>query len=255
MSAWRLAPGAALMALLAWPSVAIANPTFAVNEAVAKRSERDAFGLTFDSTAWLTVELSWARRLGVRPAGTQLFAGAGLSLPVLLWAQTGSLDSVRASGRVTWLPIVARAFHLAFDLETGLATQHSVMGTWVGIDAQLTAFPSVSFKHGSFGALFACRQGISTYVHHSDYVRAAFEDRYPAGVTGGVTGPRDGFIAFPFRRYLVGLAGAVHVHQRWSLSLSTGLAFTVHAYTAGAADTMAVGQWPFFASLGVVFRL
>jgi len=108
--------------------------------------------------------------------------GVGVDLPVLLWTQTGDVDTVRVSARGSEELLRVRWFALVADLQTRLGVQDGALNTSVGWDLQLTLAPSLSFASWSLSPFVGVRQGIATCVKHGAIVHDAFADRYAAGV-------------------------------------------------------------------------
>jgi hypothetical protein len=231
------------------PTPALAAPGTVFHEAGTVREQPNVVGATIDSTAWINLQLDWLRRLPHPPLGETLLLGGGLELPLLLWAQTATVDTARVAARGAWLAYRWQPFGLIIEANTRIGSQHNYMGTLVAWDAGLSVEPGLRWRRGGIGLLLAVRQGLSTHVSHSDYVKAAFADRYPSGTTARITGPRAGWIAFPGTRFPLGLVGSFEL-GRVALQASAGLVLTATGYDTGLFDTMAVGVWPFFASIG-----
>lgn len=128
------------------------------------------------------------------------------------------------------------------------------MGTRGGWNARLEALAGLRLERLSLGISVGWLLGLSTLLLHSDYVRQAYDDRYPAGTSGGVDGPRNGFIAFPSTRFSTGIQAGFDLTGAFALFGAGGLVFTPTSYEAGLFDTMMFGVWPFFAELGGLQR-
>jgi hypothetical protein len=247
----RARGGLAILAVCAAGAAAEAeaSPPVGFHEATASSAPDDAGAASIDATAWVDLRLDWLHRLPRSERGPVL-VGASVELPLLLWARAGSADTVRLAARAAWSPMRRGPLALAVDARTSLRTQRSYMDTLVGWDAALVVEPGLRWPRGSVALVLGVEQGLSTYVRPSGYAADAFEDRYPDGVDGAFDGPRSGWIALPWRRYVTGVTGGVQVNRRAAVTLSAGLVFLETSYDTGLFDTMAMGVWPFFASAG-----
>ena len=217
----------------------------------AQDSGDNLVAASFHSNAWLSMEAHYLRRVSV--LGRRLLVGTSLDLPLLLWIRTGDLDTVRISLRGAAELVRVRWFAVEVDLQTRLGVQDSALNRSVGWDFQLTVAPSLAFSSWSLATFVGLRQGLATHIKHGDIVHDAFEDRYPAGVSG-ITGPRDGWIAGGNTRIPFGLSFGVDLPRDFAIHGAAGLVWTYSALGVGMFDAMMLGRWPFFVDLGASWR-
>jgi len=184
----------------------------------------------------------------------RLLLGGSLDVPLMLWATGGGVDSGRVEARAVYSYAPTTVFRVALDAATRLGVNHDVMGALVGWDVALYASPGFHVGRASFGASLGWQQGLATHIAQSDYVRSAYDDRYPAGVTSAFSGPKDGWVAFPVTRFSVGVNGGYDLGERAAVFAGAGLILTPTSYDAGLLDTMMFGVWPFYAELGALAR-
>ncbi len=224
---------------------AAASPGLVFHQTGDPAPAEDTGALSADATAWANLEVDWLHRFSA-PGGAPLLAGAGIELPLLVWAQAGSADASRLAGRLTWVPWRRGRLLIVGEVSTRVGFQRSYMDTLVGWDAGVALHPGVRWRRGGFGLLLGVHQGLSTYVNPGDVATDAFTGRYPDDLYGD--GPRSGWVAFPARRFQLGLVGSVRLTHRVALAGAFGLVYLDKWYDAGLLDTMAMGVWPFFAS-------
>ncbi len=203
------------------------------------------FAGTIGSTTWMSLDISYLRRVSAPWPARPILLGAGFDMPVFMWAKTGDPDTIRLGVRGTAEVLRADWFALVVDIQTRFGVQDSVLNTSVGWDFQLTVAPSLAFENWSLSPFVALRQGIATYVKHGTIVHDAFSGRYPDGVSG-TSGPKDGWIAGGNTRVPFGLAFGVDLPREVSLYGSAGLIWTHSPLGVGMFDSMMLGHWPFF---------
>ncbi|NOU26378.1 MAG: hypothetical protein HOO96_00610 [Polyangiaceae bacterium] len=253
MKTW--ATTAAMTGSLLLGAAATARRADAVAIHEASRPDRtaardDMVAGTLQSNAWLTVSADYIHRVATPWPRRRILVGAGLEIPILVWlADPAFRTSIRAAGEL----VRVRWFALVLDAQTRLGAQHGILNTSLGLDLQVTLAPSLSFEWWSLSPFVALRQGLATYVHHGAVVQEAFDDRYPAGVTG-VRGPRDGWLAGGNTRVPFGLAFGVDLSRRVALFGSASLVWSRSPVGVAMFDAMMLGQWPFSADLGMGWR-
>lgn len=246
---------AVLAATLIAHASAIASPATALVDGTTDQHARDEVSAGVSATAWATAELGWMRRLDRDVWGRPVRIGAALELPVLLWGETRTVDTGRIAARAASDVLARGRFRVVVDGDLAIGVERSVMGTWIGIRGRLGVLPGVRLGRWFVALDLELNQALSTHVHHSAYVRDSFAGRHAPGTPGAIDGPRDGWIALPFRRWATGLAFAWTPAERWSLFGAAGLLFTERSFDAGLTDLMSVGDWPFFAEVGLARRL
>lgn len=241
-----------VLALLLATGAARANPALSFHEAgrtSKERSERPNVGAAaLDSRTWIGLEGHYLRAYEPGPRSA-LLVGGSLELPVMLFIRGGNLGQGRLGAEGAWEEPISGPLRVLGGLETRIATAHGIMGEKVAWDAALTGVLGLRFRHVSFGGSFQVQQGLSTLVLHSDYVKSAYEDRYEDGLPDH-GGPKDGFVAFPFRRFYYGVLFGADLGTRFGMFASLELITTHTSYDAGLFDTLMFGLWPFYASLG-----
>ena len=256
MSRWHAFWLTALLALFIG-APALASPGFDFEHLHREDAPRDAVDVSINSTSWLSLEGAWLRRLDDVVGPRDLSVGAELELPALLWIQTASVDTFRASGSVGMELYSWRSFSLAAKLRLDTRVQHDVMGTRFGLGTTLYVMPGAQVGRTSIAGLLGLSQGLTTFVSHSDYVRETFDDRYLDGDGAGGTsdGPKDGWYAFPATRVPLGAALSVRLNEAWSMHSSMGIVLTPDRFDTGLFSSMNLGLWPFWLDLGVAWRL
>lgn len=233
-----------------------AAPPGAIFEETSSPSERrHALVLAVDAQGMIGLQTHYLHRFPRALAGRHLLVGGGVELPLALWIRSGpralrlSAHSAAEFGR--WGP-----FGISGQLSTRLSVQSDMLGTRVAWDLVARALPGFHFRRGSLGLQLSWQQALATHVRHSSLVAAAFDDRYPEGVTAaGPGGPRRGWIAFAGTRFPIGLYGAGRPTSRVSIFASASLVPSVTRYRTGLFGTAMVGVLPFAVDLGVTVRL
>jgi hypothetical protein len=209
---------------------------------------------TLHSLAWLSLDAHYLRRVSVPWLDRRVLVGVDADLPVFLWGDAGRVDAFRVGVRGAAEPLRAGWFALVVDLQSRVGVQDSALNASVGWDVQLTVAPSLAFDRWSLSPFAGVRQGLATYVRHGQIVKDAFADRYPDGASG-TSGPRNGWIAGGVTRVPFGLAAGADLGGRVSLHGSAGLVWSYSPLGVGMFDAMMLGHWPFFAELGVGWRM
>jgi hypothetical protein len=233
---------------------AAASPGLIFHEAGRRGENSSVAAGVVDAETWLGLEAHYLHHLQFAPEGHDIAWGASLEVPMMLWLQSGGPDTGRLGVHGTWSMAPVRRFRVAVDAASHLAVQHDFMGTLVGWDSRLEALAGLRLERLSLGLSLGWRQGLSTLVSHSDYVRETYNDRYPAGTTDGIEGPKNGFIAFPTTRFSAGIQTGYDLTASFAVFGAGGLIFTPTKYEAGLFDSMMFGVWPFFAELGALQR-
>jgi hypothetical protein len=240
---------AAAVAAIA-PAAALGSAGSLLSE--AGRADGDALAAGVDSNTWADLNVHWLHRLDLAWPGGPVRLGASVELPVLLWARTGGLHAARLGAHLLWEPLRSGRLGLSVDAWVRLGLHRDAMGSFATADVLLRVFPALHFDRGDLGLVLGLQQGLATALFPSDYLSEAWRDRYDDGVAHAATGPKQGLIALPTRRFSLGLAGAIDLGARLRLTISAGLLLEPAA-GLGLLDRMMVGVWPFFADAGLVW--
>lgn len=209
---------------------------------------------TLHSDTWLSLEAQYVRRVSLPWPERRILVGADLDLPIFLWADGGRVDAIGLALRGSAEVLRIRWFAVVVDLRSRFGVQDSLLNASLGWNLQLTVAPSLSFERWSLTPFVGVRKGLLTYVRQGQIVKDAFADRYPEGLSGD-PGPKDGWLAGGTTRVPFGLAFGVDLPRQVSLYGSGGLVWTRSTLDVGMFDAMVLGHWPFFAELGVSWRL
>jgi hypothetical protein len=197
--------------------------------------------------AALAVEAGWddAPALGLRGAWRpwdHVRAEVGARVPVVLapgaWELTGGLATVRA---------LTGAVGVRAEAHTGLARASDVTGVQLGWVVDLGASPGWYRANAHVAADLGWRGSVATHLHHSDTVRALFDDRYPGS---GAAGPRDGWYALGAHgaRFGARAGGAV---GPVGIGGAAGFAWT--RQRGGLVGNGMLGEIPFYGTLEVAW--
>lgn len=245
---------AAVALSVACASTATAGPSMPFHEGARETTHHDVVATGLDTLTWVGLEARWMRIVHADERSSVL-VGPSLELPLMLMLRGGNVLQGRVGLGAAYGLDVIGPFRVALLAETRWARAHDVMGTKVAWDAKLDLVAGLRFAAWSLGASVGVQQGLSTLVVHSGYVKRAFTDRYEDGAPDQGGGPRDGWVAFPFRRFHYGVVGSVDLGRELALHADAGLIATHHGYDAGLFDTLMYGLWPFYASVTFSARL
>jgi hypothetical protein len=122
------------------------------------------------------------------------------------------------------------------------AWSHDLLGTQVGVGTDLWVRPGLYRDRFTVAGELGWRQGLVTWVHHSQAVRDLFVGEAPHGA----------WIGLPSTRLRGGLATAALVSRAVAIGLSGGLEWT--PTSVGGFANPSLGQLPFTVHLTVEVR-
>jgi hypothetical protein len=117
-----------------------------------------------------------------------------------------------------WQTPIAGQIYLAHDKNRE--------GTFTGAGFEVRANPAYVGKKWSKGFDVGWQYTPFTYIKNSRQAKAAFDERYPDGVTG-LQGPKDGWYKNGANRFRIGLTGATSVGNHSALQFSLGSLFII----------------------------
>ena len=117
-----------------------------------------------------------------------------------------------------------------------VAFTSNAAGDFAALGLELVLAPGYFDERWFLALDLRVRATVAAHLSHSDRVRDTFDERYPEGTpeAGRINGPRDGWVAFPATRYVVGLAGGYTIARR------------VTVYGAGGLDILPAAEGVFF---------
>ena len=122
-------------------------------------------------------------------------------------------------------------------------------GTLDGYGLEVRLLPTHRGRHWRSGFDLGWQSTLLTHVRHAEAARATFQDRYPAGTTGGTDGPANGWYRLTAQRFRLGFLGAGRVSERVGWQVSIGSQFVLQRQGVGLS--FAHGQVPVYAETGI----
>lgn len=145
-------------------------------------------------------------------------------------------------------------FSLAGGIFTTLATNENISGKFIAWGLEIVMQPGYYDKKWFAALNLVWKQTMATHIKHSEYVKSAFDDRYPADTPPEkmIDGPKDGWYGTPAKRWVSGLIGGYKIRKAITLYLGGGI-----IYTPNKQDIFLfgdVGLIPFYAQLGIIYH-
>lgn len=227
---------------------AMPGPAQAADPVTTRQVARHRVAVDFGWDPTWTVGVGYSHGLRGRLGGHDARLGLRFDAPI---STLHTMSSWRVAAQWTMLFRFPYTLGVAVSADAGVVYGRDPTGRKIGWSSELAVQPGSYWRAWSLGLDLRWRSVPLLALEHSARVASTFEDRYPDG-DGHGDGPRNGLLAFPSHKLLLGVAAGGAIVDRVGLFARGGFAWQPQRQRV--VNFPALGQLPFYLQVGVDAR-
>jgi len=227
------------------------DSSFAQTIIYPSASSRQSFSFEMSGNPAFFIEGGYHYRIDNLIAGKSVIIHAIVGAPLFLLKE---FDSFRfgLGGSVKW--VKRGRFGFVSGLFTSISTNENVNGNSISWNFKLNILPGYYSENWFLALDLAWKPTIATNIKHSNYVKAAFKERYPDDTLkyAMIYGPKDGWYYTPANRLMAGMLAGYTISGSYSIYINGGINYTPNNF--GILMFGDIGVIPYYLKLGMVYH-